>query len=190
MCLQVYSKSGASHFLLTSKTAVNLGGKQFSVSVKKCSAGVSVLHSVCVQVSKTPGDIFHTSKQRYLIWITVGLGRAAGKDTPLFINGLSDQDVLQKEWSGARECVWVDWWGVESPSPVSRAEQRLGAHISLRWPLLSLEIFQLGVKVFFFLRMCFSFTVCCLLVHWDHTVGNVWPLWITAVARMPMSHSL
>lgn len=116
-----------------------------------CSAGVSLLHSVCVQVRRKllgTSSIHCTSKCRYLIWNTGGLRRAAGKDTPLFINGLSGWDVLQKAWSKSRECVWVDRIGGVESVCHQLAEQSAGAHITFRWLLLSLEIFQLGMKAF------------------------------------------
>lgn len=67
------------------------------------SAGASVRHAVCVPVMKTPGDVFHARHIKVETFDPecsrpAGLGRAAGKDTPLFINrGLSDRDGSQKE---------------------------------------------------------------------------------------------
>lgn len=102
-----------------------------------------------------------TSKCRYLIWNTGSLSRAAGKDTPLFITqGLSERDALPKEWSRAREFVWVDCGGWRDRHQLT--ELREGAHITLRWPLLSLKIFKLGVKVLFFFH---NLPVLCALLY-------------------------
>lgn len=123
----------------------------------RCATRLSVLHSVCVPVRKTGGDIFHTPHIKAQIFdLEYRRPRQScwKRHSPIYKQGLSAWDVLQEGWSRARVCVCVCGWtdgrvGVGSPSAASRAEWRVGAHISLRWPLLSLEIHRLGVKVFF-----------------------------------------
>ena len=121
-----------------------------------CTTRLSVLHSVCVPVRKTGGDIFHTPHIKAQIFdLEYRRPRQScwKRHSPIYKQGLSAWDVLQEGWSRARVCVCVcvgGRVGVGSPSAVSRAEWRVGAHISLRWPLLSLEIHRLRVKVFFF----------------------------------------
>ena len=129
----------------------------------RCTTRRSVLHSVCVPVRKTGGDIFHTPHIKARIFdLEYRRPRQScwKRHSPIYKQGLSAWDVLQEGWSRARECVCGCGCvcvggrvGVGSPSAASRAEWRVGAHISLRWPLLSLEMHQVGVKVFFF--FCF-----------------------------------
>lgn len=166
MCSQVHHKSGSSHILLTSKTDVNLGlgKKRFRSSVKKCvSTGMlfnlSKRTTQCLCSRKTPGDIFHIPHIKAQIFdLQYRRPRQScwKRHSPIYKQGFYwPRRVAERVKQSERVCVG-GLVGVESPSPVSGAEQRVGARITLRWPLLSLELFQVGVKVFLFLFLfCF-----------------------------------
>lgn len=140
MCLQVCIKTIASRFLLRSKSDVQLWAWKNSgvvlwrtVFQQACYTTVQYLvHSVCVQVRKTWGDIFHTPHIKVQIF-DLEYRRARQscwkRHSPIYKQGLSDRDVLQREWSRARECGWVgrmDGWGWGVSHHVAQPSRKLG----------------------------------------------------------------
>ena len=126
-----------------------------SFSWRVCSSERAA-HGICAQVRRREGEIFHTAKHQSAdIWSGIKAaspGLWEKRHSPIYKQELPDQDMLQEEW----ECVcvgvlcvgvWMDGWGL---GELITSEQRAGAHISLRWSLLSWEIYQLRVKVFSF----------------------------------------
>lgn len=127
-----------------------------------------MLEAACYPCGLSSGGAFFihfTSKRRYLIWNTGSLSRAAGEDTPLFINTacLTEMCCL-KGWSRVEECGWTGWGGGTSVSPVSKADSTSSRYIQVTAVVLwDRSVYICGVE---------GGSLC----GWNFS--NVWLLWI------------
>lgn len=169
------------------------------IASKQQTAGVeSVRHSVCVPVMKTPGDVFHAwhikvqifdpeyrLRPRQSCWKT---------HSPIYKQGVVWPRRLAERVKPS-ERVRVGGWtdgrvGVgEVRHQLAEHSADRGAHITLRWPPLSLEIFQLGGESFSFSspNLCLLHLLAASRHAGIVQLGMIGPPWITTVARMPTS---
>lgn len=195
MCFQIYSNETehlAFYFQAELMWTYGLGKtfeqlcRELRFNMACYTTGASVVHGVCVQVRKTGGDVFHAPHIKVQIFDLEYRRLRQGcwkRHSPIYKQGLSDRDVLQEEWSGARECVWVDgWgWGVGHQPAESRAESG-GSHFTQVTAVVLRDISTQGERVFFFLKNLFLLP-SPLLTSTGSYRGR-------SALRMPMSHSL
>lgn len=117
---------------------------------------------LCLSTENARRHLPHRSKSRYLIWNKSRLARAAGKDTPLFINRGCLTKMCCRESEAEQECACVcvcasyGLVGVGSWSPARKAES-WGFTFHSGCLLLSLEINEPRVEVFFFFKILFVY---------------------------------
>lgn len=212
--LQVYSKSGPSHFPLWSKSGAHVGEKgalevlqNNNNNKKNCFQAANSrgrecsTRCLCSSNENSGRRLPRTTHQSADIWSRIQAQASAElqeKTLPYLWTGGCLTETARRKSEAEREsvCGWVDGrmdgqtgGGWRGPSPVSRAQHRPGAHITFRWPPLSLEIFQLGGESFSFSSP--NLCLLHLLAAFRHAEivqsGMIGPPWITAVARMPTS---
>lgn len=197
MCLQVFSKSRASCSLWLWKSSwTTLFRPVFQLACY--TTRVNVVHSVCVPVRKTPGDIFHTLHIKVQIFDLEYRRPQQScwkRHSPIYKQGLSETCCRRSEAERESVCGWVDGpVGVGSLSPASRAQQRAEeeegecSHFTQVTAVVLRDKSTQGESFFFFFQasppLLFISTLC------GHAVRGDRPLWVTAALRMPMSHSL
>lgn len=169
----------------------------------RCATRLSVLHSVCVSVRKTGGDIFHTPHIKAQIFdLEYRRPRQScwKRHSPIYKQGLSAWDVLQEGWSRARVCVcvWVDGWtggGGESVSSEQSWVESGGSHFTQVTAVVLRDTSTRGESFFNFLiffkgriiSLSLSVVHCCTRILQSDLIGLCES---QQPPRMPMSHSL